>query len=232
VRATLHPSVRASAAATAFVSCIGFVFAPSRVRAQPASPAASCGEWIVDYALAGSLELTDTPLGQGDGVYPAGSGSTTVRFDDVAGVPGGHAKTIAYEMHDTFKVVSKTLFWATTVSTDSFTRASPDPCDAAEGLLSGASLVWGRPIAGFHTDGTLFCAGSFCGKFGAPPPGESPLHISVHPVAFKTWQFSADRKTFTMSSTLVSKTDAPRQTAHLALSGREMQRTCRPKSCP
>ena len=44
-------------------------------------------------------------------------------------------------------------------------------------------------------------------------------------------EYSSDMKTFTMSSTFVASTDSPKQTSHLALSGREIRRTCEPKAC-
>ncbi len=203
------------------------------VSAQGDSQSGKCGAWQVDYAISGNLELTDTPLGQGDGIYPVGPGSMTVRFEDVGGKPGGRASIVTYEMHEGFKVTARTLFWATTVTTSTTTRAGPDPCGASQGLLTGTSLAWDRPIPDVRSDGTLFCEGSFCGKFGAPPPGQSEIHMAPHPVLFKPFQLSADMKTFTMPSTLVSKTEVPKQTAHLALSGRELQRACAPAPpCP
>ena len=58
------------------------------------------------------------------------------------------------------------------------------------------------------------------------------LHIAPHAVQFSPFQLSADGKTFTMQSTLVSRTGSPKQTAHLALAGREVKRTCvRTPSC-
>ena len=90
-----------------------------------------------------------------------------------------------------------------------------------------------RALASVRTDGTLFCDGSFCGKLGARPPGRSVFAIPPHPVAFKSFQFSADMTTFTMASTFVSKTDMPKQTAHLAIAGRELRRTCvQKRGCP
>jgi len=206
---------------------------PKSVGAQPGPPPPPCDGWQVDYALSGSLQLADTPLGQGDGIYAVGPGSMAVRFDDVEGKPGGRATVLSYEMHETFKVVAKTLFWATSVTTNTTTRATPASCDAPEGALTGAALVWSLPAPGVRSDGTLFCDGSFCGKFGAPPPGQSEVHLPPHPVMFKPFQFNADRTTFTMASTLVSKTDTPKQTSYLALAGRELRRACaQPKPCP
>jgi hypothetical protein len=215
--------------------CTGLTFAlaPPSVGAQGDLPPAPCTAWQVDYALSGSLQLTDTTLGQGDGTYAVGPGSMTLRFDDVDSKPGGRASLVAYEMHEGFKVFSRTLFWATTVTTNTISRAvGADPCGAPQALLTGTTLGWSLPVPGVRTDGTLFCEGSFCGKFGAPPPGQSEIHMPAHATTFKSFQFSADMQTFTMRSTLVSKTDTPMQTAHLALSGRELRRACMPAARP
>jgi hypothetical protein len=45
-------------------------------------------------------------------------------------------------------------------------------------------------------------------------------------VRFHAFDFAPDRKTFTMGSTFVTKTESPKQTAHIQLSGREVRRTC------
>ena len=210
---------------------VATALAPAQVRAQADAGPAACGAWDLEYGLSGNLELSDTPLGQGDGIYPVGPGSIVLRTDDVAGKPGGRVRVMSYEMHEVFKVVAKTLFWATTVNTNTTTRAVGEPCAASEGELVGTALRWNRPLPDVRTDGTLLCDGSFCGKFGAPPAGPSEIHLPAHPSSFKTFQFSADMRTFTMASTFVSKTDAPKQTAHIALSGRELRRSCVP-TCP
>lgn len=212
---------------------LGLSVPASPVRAQTPAAPAPCDGWQVEYALSASLELTDTPLGQGDGIYPVGPGSMSIRFDNVDGQAAGRAKVISYEMGEAFKVVAKTLFWATTVRTDTSTRTNPIRCGAPEGLLTGTTLGWSRALAGVQTDGTLFCEGSFCGKFGAPPAGQSALHVPPQPVWFKAFQFSTDHRTFTMPSTWVSRTDSPKQTAYLALAGRELRRACvQVPSCP
>jgi hypothetical protein len=130
-------------------------------------------------------------------------------------------------MKEHFKISSKALFWTTTVVTDTHTQATPEGCDGiARGRMGRTTLEWSTPIAGYRTDGTLTCDGSLCGKFGAPPPGTSALHIAPHPVPFHAFEFGRDFKTFTMPSTFVAKTDMPKQTAYLTLAGREVRRTC------
>jgi hypothetical protein len=218
-------------AMTFVVGAAAWVVLPRQASAQPAH--APCDGWQVDYALSATLRLSDTPLGQGDGTYPIGPGTLVLRFEDHDGQPGGRVKMVSYEMRQVFKVASKTLLGTTTVSTDATTRKTPDPCGTAgEGRLDGAAIAWAALVRDFRTEGFLTCEGTFCGKFGAPPPGRSPLATGPDPVKFNPFRFSADMKTFTMSSTFVSKTDSPKQTAHLALAGRETARTCvQAKAC-
>ena len=187
-------------------------------------------EWEVEYTLAANLKLSETPMGQGDGIYPIGPGKVVLRYENKGGAPGGNVKMRQYMMREYFTVKSKTLFWSTSVITDTNTAATPNACSvAAEGTLDGARTIrWSTMISGYHTDGTLTCEGSMCGKFGAPPPGQSPLHIGPGPVVFSPFVFSTDMQTFTMATTHVAKTDMPKQSGEIALSGREVSRVCVP----
>ena len=101
-------------------ACAGaaLILSPSGVRAQSDATPAPCVGWQVEYAISGSLQLTDTPLGQGDGIYAVGPGSMILRFDDAGAKPGGRVTLLSYEMHEGIKVTAKTLFWATTVTTN------------------------------------------------------------------------------------------------------------------
>jgi hypothetical protein len=231
-----QPSVRALWSTLALAAGLALALGPrpAIADAPPPVPAPSCDAWEINYALSGNLELSDTPLGQGDGIYPVGPGTAVLRFEDHGGQPGGHAKLLSYSMKQAITVVASALFFKATVLSDTITRALPDACGVnAEGLLTGTSLGWNGPARAFRSDGTLNCDGSLCGKFGAPPAGQSPLHLGPNPVQFQPFQFTADLKTFTMPSTFVSKTDDPKQTAHLALSGRETKRACvQVKACP
>jgi hypothetical protein len=47
-------------------------------------------------------------------------------------------------------------------------------------------------------------------------------------VRFNPFVFAPDMTTFTMATTHVSKTDMPKQSGEVALSGREMRRACVP----
>jgi hypothetical protein len=207
-----------------------FALSPRGASAQSAR--LPCEEWDVEYALTASVELSDTPMGQGDGVYPIGPGRMVLRFEDRAGQPGGRVKMIAYDVRQAFTVASKTLFWKTTVATNAETLGVFDACGLPEGVLEAGAVLWKTPIHSFQTDGTLTCDGTFCGKFGAPPPGESPLHVGPNAVLFQPLRFSGDMKTFSMAKTFVARMDAPKQTAHIALAGRETSRSCRAKTCP
>jgi hypothetical protein len=207
----------------------GAAFAFLAIALAPVARAqgGACAAWQIEYALAGNLRLEDTPFGQGDGLYAVGPGSAVIRFEDRDGQPGGAATLRSYELHEHFTVTSKALVWTTTVVTDATTRAGPEQGGViASGALRRTTLEWSTPLVGYRTDGTLTCEGQLCGKFGAPPPGRSELHIGPGQVPFGSFEFSRDAQTFTMASTLVSKTDAPRQTTHLALSGRETSRQC------
>jgi len=227
-----HASARRLGGAIALCAAIGLCLHPGPAAAEATPP--SCGAWEVEYALSGNLKLTDTPLGQGDGIYPVGPGNLVLRFEDVDGQPAGHVKLLSYSMKQAVTVVASALFFKATVVSNTVTHATPNSCGvSAEGLLRGSSLAWSGSVRAFRSDGMLNCDGSLCGKFGAPPAGQSPLHIGPNAVQFQPFQFSPDFKTFTMASTFVAKTDDPKQTSYLALSGREMKRSCvEVKACP
>ena len=194
-----------------------------------AETAAPCS-WEIEYELAASLKLTDTPMGEGDGIYRIGPGSVVLRYENRGGRPGGDVKMLRYAMRESFTIRSKTLFWTTTAITDTNTAATPDPCGiAAEGAIDARRTIrWRTPLRGYHTDGTLTCDGSLCGKFGAPPQGQMPLHIGPSAVWFSPFVFAPDMQTFTMATTHVSKTSMPKQSGEVALSGRERRRACVP----
>ena len=185
--------------------------------------------WQIDYDVAANLKLTETPMGEGDGIYRIGPGHLVLRWEDRGGRPGGDVAMLAYSMAEPFTIKSKTLVWTTTVVTDTKTSATPDACGVvARGVAEGRTVRWRTPVRGYHTDGTVTCKGSLCGKFSAPPPGTMDLHIPAHPVWFSPFVFSPDLQTFTMATTHVAKTSMPKQSAEVALSGRETRRACVP----
>lgn len=179
--------------------------------------------WEVEYNLSASLKLTETPMGEGNGVYAIGPGEVVLRYEN------SDVKMLSYAMRESFTVKAKTLVWTTTVITDTNTFATPNACSiAAEGALDGHVVRWRTPVRLLHTDGTLTCNGSLCGKFGAPPAGKMALHIGPLPVRFSPFEFAPDMKTFTMATTPISKTTMPKQTGEIALAGREVRRVCVP----
>jgi hypothetical protein len=195
----------------------------STASAQPSTP---CAAWDVEYALSASLKLAETPMGKGDGTYPVGPGRVVLRFEDQGGQPGGRATLVSYSLHQHFTIKAKAVFWTTTVVTDAQSRAADRGGSAAEGTLSRTTLAWNGPVRGYRTDGSVTCDGSLCGKFGTPRSGESELHIGPNAVQFGSFEFARDMKTFRMPYVFVSKTDDPKQTSRLALTGREVRRTC------
>jgi hypothetical protein len=212
----------------AFVAAAAFA-ALTRDTAARADEAPPCDVFDANYTISANLELTDTPMGQGNGVYRIGPGTATVRFE-----PNGSAKLVGYEMVEHLSIDSKTLFWKTHVTTQSHTTVGADACGVvAPGSFAGRTLGWGADLHGVRTDGTITCDGSMCGSFGAPPPGTSALHIAPHDVGFAPWVFAPDMKTFTMARTWVSASEAPKQTAFIVLTGRETGRRCvTPPACP
>ena len=186
-----------------------------------------CAAWDVTYAVAGHLELSDTPRGAGNGIYAVGPGKVVLRHDTRL----GRVTMLSFDLPERFGLTAKIAFWSTRVDTDANARAAPPPgagpCGhVAVGAMQGRTVAWTTSVRGLQTDGVVACTGSLCGRFGAPPAGSSPLHVGPNDVQFQPFEFGSDGRTFTMSSSFLSRTDSPRQTAHLALSGREVSRTC------
>jgi hypothetical protein len=210
------------------VSLLGIALSTEPAAAQPEP----CAAWEVEYALSANLTIRDTKMGAGDGTHVIGPGSVTLRFEGPVGP--GPVKMLSYQMTERFTVNATAMFWKTSVTTDAQSAATPDGCGVvAAGKLERPTLAWSTPMRGYHTDGTLTCEGSMCGKFGAPPPGKSDLHEPARPVQLASFEFAPDLKTFTMAATQVSKSESPSQTTYIGLAGREVKRTCVvPKACP
>jgi hypothetical protein len=235
----MHASTRMSTGRLGgFLIVAGVVIAavagPKRDAAAQEEGAAPCDAWDVEYTLAAKLQLSDTPMGAGNGIYAIGPGTTVLRYTNVQGQPGGLVRMRSYTLREKFEIESHAVFWTTHVLTDSRTTTTPDACgDVAKGQLEGRRIRWTTRVSGYRTDGTLNCDGSLCGKFGAPPGGTSELHIPPHAVAFSPFEVAPDLKTFSMPATFVSKTDDPKQTAHVTIWGRVVKRTCvRVTPCP
>jgi hypothetical protein len=199
-------------AAAAFL----FLFAP-RGLAEDA-----CAQ-ETEYEVSSNLQITETPLGEGNGTFAVGPGRIVLRFD------GNEVKMTKYAMREHVTVTAKNVGFKTTVVSDTSTTATPDACGSvAEGALDGSTIRWRTPVRGLKTDGTITCSGSFCGKFGAPQRGQSPFHDGPIDIRFSSFTLSPDRKTFTMPMTHMSKTSSPKQSAAMSFAGRETKRACVP----
>jgi len=178
--------------------------------------------WEVEYDLAANLKLSDTPMGQADGIYRVGPGKVVLRFEN------DKVSLVRYAMHDRVVVEAGALFWWGKVIAETTTTATPDACSVvAEGAIDASrTLRWRTPIRGYRNDGFLTCTGSVCGKFGAPALGRSELHIAPRQQWYKPFVFAPDMQTFTMASTHITKSKTPRQSIEIALAGREARRTC------
>jgi hypothetical protein len=190
-----------------------------------ATDADSCSAFDVDYALATSTELRNTRMGAGDGVYPSGSGTLRLRIDAPSSATTRGARLLSFEAHDRFEVVAHAVFWVTRIVTDAHNTLHPGP--GAAGTLRDGVITWSTRMPGYRSDGTLTCEGAMCGRFGAPPPGVSPFHEGPSDVTFSPFVFSRDQRTFTMTSALVSSTSE--RSVLIALSGREIARSCVPR---
>lgn len=193
-----------------------------------------CNAWNVEYVLNATARISDTMMGGGDGTWTIGPGRAVVRFENRNGAPGGNAKLLEYRMNEHFAVHASAVVAKAVVTADTVTTTTPNPCGvSAEGTLTGATLKWKGPWRGMHSDGTLTCEGGLCGKFGCPPAGTSAVHVAPHDADFKSFDYSDDRKTFTMRESVVSRQQSPSQTSHVTLAGREVKRTCVvAKACP
>jgi hypothetical protein len=210
-------------------SCISIAFVgalSSMARSDGAgADQPRCTHWEVEYELTGTLKISNTTFGAGDGSHMAGPGKLVLRFDDVNGQPGGNVTVVSYEMATRFTVDAKFLGIGTSVATDCLTKSTANACTAvAKGVLGDDRTIrWQGPWTGIRTDGTFNCSGT-CGRFGAPPRGKSEMHKPTHSVAFSPFVFTASRTAFFMNYAVVDKTS--NDTASLSFSGRETRRSC------
>jgi hypothetical protein len=187
----------------------------------------ACNTWEVDYSLAAIVQLSDTAMGAGDGFHQIGPGKVQLHFDNVNGAPGGNVKLTTYEMTDQFTVNAHVFGVGTNVTNDTKTMTTPNVCGvAAQGLLSDRTVRWSTLWNGMHTDGHVTCAGSMCGRFGAPPTGTSEVHQPAHPVSFKSFEYAPDMKSFHMDYSVTAKSTSPSQTSRITFNGRETKRSC------
>ena len=209
------------------------VLAATAFSSSPASATDpdSCSAVDVDYAVATSVELRNTRLGAGDGVYPSGTGTIRLRIDAPSSAAVRGVRLTSFDTHGRFEVVARAVFWVTRIVTDAHnTVRAGGVAGAARGTLRDGVITWSTKVPGYRSDGTLTCEGTMCGSFGAPPRGVSPFHEGPTDVTFPPFVFSRDLQTFTMASALVSS--SPERSVYIALSGREIARSCVSSEAP
>lgn len=195
--------------------------------AEPAAAAEdnACPVSDVEYAVDANVRVSNTPFGAADGSYSLGSGKMRLRVGDEGGRTS--VKMMSYDIQNHLTVEAKVALVSTKVVTTSQTSTERNVCEgSAQGSLHDSTLTWDSGVRGYRSDGTLECSGSMCGKFGAPPKGTSPFHDAPAAIKFNPFTFSADRSTFTMPYTLVSKSDSPKQTTYLTLTGHRVKQSC------
>ncbi len=192
-----------------------------------ASAGAGCAVWDATYALAGTLRISDTPMGAGDGVHAVGPGLMVLRFDDAGDGGPGRVELRSFELLEHFSLEPQSFLVSARIVTHVMARAAADESGViASGTVEGDAIHWDTPLRGYHTDGALECTGSLCGNFGAPAPGRTELHSAPRPVKLAPFRFKASGLTFQMPFVLVSQDRSPPQKGSLALSGRAKSWVC------
>jgi hypothetical protein len=191
-----------------------------------ASSEPQCAATDVEYALTGTVRLTDTPYNLANGAHKVGPGSIVLRYE-----PAGRVTIRAYSMRQAFTIVVSAFFSQITIVANTTTHATPDACGiVAEGVRKGSTIEWLTHVRSVLTEGTLHCSGKYCGSFGAPVPGTSKVRIGPANMRVRLFELASDGRTFTMPFTFGTKTESPKQTSFLALTGREVKRTCVPSA--
>jgi hypothetical protein len=184
--------------------------------------------WEATYILLGTLRITDTPMGGGDGVHAVGPGTLVLRIESRDAPAAPRVELRSLTLAEDFTVESKAMLWSATVVTHAIAGATRDATGAiARGSIAGDILRWSGPIHAFRTDALLRCAGSLCGRFGAPPEGRSEIHEPPQDVQFSSFRFDKSGQTFqTVAPALVSHSESAGQKTFLALSGRAKSWVC------
>jgi len=200
---------------------VGFGIALAAADAS-AAPPPSCAELEVEYALAGTLRLADTPYNLANGAHKVGPGTMVLRYE-----PSGRVTIRSYSMEQSFSIVIRAFVSTMTITASTITRAAPDAAGVvAEGVLKDGRIEWTTRARSVRTDGSLNCSGRYCGSFGAPALGRSVVKVGPEDALVRPFALSNDGRSFTMPFTLATRTEAPKQTSFLALTGREVRRTC------
>jgi hypothetical protein len=221
----MFPAKRLFCVAVAAIPITSAVFVAGTIPSVGAAEEGACPVSDVEYNVVTSVVIKNTVFGAANGVYPMGSGKITLRIAEQAGLAS--VKLMSYELANRLTVDARVAMLSTKVVTASHTSTAHDACaGSAQGTLHDGTLTWNSKVSGYRSDGTMECSGSMCGKFGAPPGGTSPFHDAPPAMKFSPFSFSPDRATFTMPYILASKSDSPRQTTYLALSGRRAKQSC------
>ncbi len=213
----------ALAAGVLSLAALALVLRPAAAQVR-ASDAPGCAQWEIQYAIAGTVQITETTMGAGNGAFPVGPGTLVLRVDTQA----LRAMLLRFDLHEHFALHPSAIMWKATVVTDTAVRVAPDRTGAAaSGRWSGDGVLqWDAPLRNYRSDVALTCDGSLCGKFGAPPQGQSELHQTPGAIRLHPFRFDREGQTFQMDFTLVSSSEAPHQRTYLALAGRRTARTC------
>jgi hypothetical protein len=222
----VKPKIRARSrlAALAFgILSLALVLRPAAAQVRASDATSGCARWEIQYAIAGTLQITETTMGAGNGTFPVGPGTLVVRVD----APAMDATLERFELHEHFALHPSAVMWNATLVTDAAVQAAPSGAGAvASGRWSGDGVLrWDSPLRNYRSDGALTCNGSLCGKFGAPPLGRTEVH-QTSAIRLQPFRFDREGQTFQMDRTLVSSSEAPHQRTYLALAGRSVARTC------
>ncbi len=200
---------------------------PGRPRPLDGAP---CERIEIDYALgAGSrIRVSDTLLGAGDGEYDLASGTARLRFMAADGKPvPGAAELLALKVAYDFTAVTQVAGLKTRVRTAAVARNTPDRCGVvARGVFDGSRLTFREDARGYRCEGKLYCEGALCGRFGAPPAGESAVAVGPFDASYRPLALTDGAKALTMEYSQVARTESPRQTTSLRLVAREVKRAC------
>jgi hypothetical protein len=189
-----------------------------------------CDHLEIDYTLgAGTrVRISNTIMGAGDGEYDVGPGRVRLRLPATAGRPvAGPAELLALEVTLDFTVVSRVAGFETRATTKAKSALTPDGAGVvARGTFDGQRLTLKEPARGYRSRGTIHCEGALCGRFGAPPRGDSPVAVGPYPVELAPFALTDGARSLTLEYSQVAQDEHPRQTTALRVVGRESKRRC------
>jgi hypothetical protein len=215
---------RSRLAALAFgVLSLALFLPPAAAQTRTSDATSGCAQWEIQYTIAGTLQITETTMGAGNGTFPVGPGTLVLRVD----TQDMGARLQRFDLHEHFAIHPNAVMWNATLVTDAAVHVAPSGTGAvASGRWAGDGVLhWDSPLRNYRSDGSLTCEGSLCGKFGAPPQGRSEVH-QTSAIRLQPFRFDREGQTFQMDRTLVSSSEAPHQRTYLALAGRRVARTC------